>query len=968
MHRAVRSATAALASLLPLLGLAAVATPAAAATPDSLVINEVEQDGSPSDWIELYNTSAEPVDASGLVLRDDNDPEQSDEAGDKYVLIPSGTVIAGHGFFAMDTGDMGLGKGGDMARLFTPEEGIFPGTGDNPISAFEWTSEVDTTWGSCPDGSGDVVETTAPTKGGPNDCPAAPGADDLVINEVEADDAAGGPDWVELYNTGDTALDISGWVFADDSKSAVLSDGTIVPAHGYLVLNGEDGAPEDFGFGLGKGGDEVHLYLPDGATSVDDFTWDHEADETFGRCPDGIGDFVDTDGPTPGAPNACPLPAGAGDIVINEVESKDTDSTVGGGPDWIELYNMGDTDVNVTGWLLRDDDPDHLAPIPAGKIVPAHGYLVLENTDAGGAGDFDFGLGNPDEVHLYTPDDVEVDQLGYTDHARTTLGRCPDGTGEFAVTFEATKGGPNACSDVRINEIESDGGDPGDWVELINTGDQPADVSGMIIKDSEDDHTVTISAGTTIAPHEFFVVEVGEAGVGLGGGDSVRLFDASGEQLLDSYTWSEHAATTYGRCPDGFGEFQTTLSPTKGAPNHCAGTTYEPWPGGEEVTTVDDGSYEGDMSGLVYEPSGRQGERGTLWAANNKRGLYKLVWDGTDWVPAAGAWADARTLTYTDGSGTTDSEGLTFGGPTSASGVYVATERNNDADDVSRPSILRYDVASAAADAVATGGPLVATDEWSLAGILPANLGANSGPEGVTWVPDSILTAGGLIDESTGDAYDPASYSEHSDGVFFVAVEGTAEVYGVVLQADHTVTLVATLDPGLDSLADVTFDPETGDLWAVCDDSCQGRSVVFDLATAGPFAGTFQVAHRYDNPVGMGDSLANEGMAITANELCVDGRKPVVYADDAGTDGHALREGTIDCEIQGTDPGTTDPGTSTPADDDASPDVNEHGLAETGADMPWFLPAAVLLVIVGAALLMVAARRRGSRARSAEKD
>ena len=39
---------------------------------------------------------------------------------------------------------------------------------------------------------------------------------------------------------------------------------------------------------------------------------------------------------------------------------------------------------------------------------------------------------------------------------------------------------------VRINEVESNGGTPGDWIELTNTGPAAVDLSGWIVKDSDD--------------------------------------------------------------------------------------------------------------------------------------------------------------------------------------------------------------------------------------------------------------------------------------------------------------------------------------------------------------------------------------------------------------------------------------------------------------------------------------------------
>jgi hypothetical protein len=36
----------------------------------------------------------------------------------------------------------------------------------------------------------------------------------------------------------------------------------------------------------------------------------------------------------------------------------------------------------------------------------------------------------------------------------------------------------SATADLRINEVESNGGTPGDWVEVLNTGATPVDIGG----------------------------------------------------------------------------------------------------------------------------------------------------------------------------------------------------------------------------------------------------------------------------------------------------------------------------------------------------------------------------------------------------------------------------------------------------------------------------------------------------------
>ena len=74
--------------------------------------------------------------------------------------------------------------------------------------------------------------------------------------------------------------------------------------------------------------------------------------------------------------------------------------------------------------------------------------------------------------------------------------------GAFTTTGSSTKGAANDCgsgSPVKINEVESNLGIPGDWVELYNPSAAPANVSGFVFKDNDDTHSDVIPGGTTIA-------------------------------------------------------------------------------------------------------------------------------------------------------------------------------------------------------------------------------------------------------------------------------------------------------------------------------------------------------------------------------------------------------------------------------------------------------------------------------------
>ncbi len=562
---------------------------------------------------------------------------------------------------------------------------------------------------------------------------------------------------------------------------------------------------------------------------------------------------------------------------INEVESS------GGTPgDWVELVNTGASAVDISGFSVLDNDDAH-APsvIPAGTTVAAGGYYVVEESALG------FGLGGADSVRLFDPTGALYETYSWTAHAPTTYGRCPDGTDSFSTTTSTTKGAANDCAvRVRINEVESSGGSPGDWIELYNGGGAPADISGWTVLDNDDAHTPSvIPAATTIAAGGYYVVEEAALGFGLGGADSARLFDATGA-VVDSYSWTAHASTTYGRCPNGSGPFTTTSASTKGATNSCPGDLVTvAWPGGASVATADPtGVLGGNMSGLAYEGSGSSAP-GVLWAVKNGPGtLHRLVSSGGTWSPdTAGDWGAGKALRYPDGTGDPDAEGVTFADGGSAAGIFVATERNNSNSGVSRNAVLRFDPS-------ATGTTLSATHQWDLTADLPV-VGPNLGMEAITWIPDADLVARGFKDQSTGVAYDPASYPDHGTGLFFVGLEANGTVYAYALdQAGTTFHRVATIATGFVGVMDLSYDGDLDDLWAICDDGCQGRSTILAVNGSGAFAPT----SVFDRPTAMAN-LNNEGFAIASATECSGGVKPVFWADDSATGGNAIRTGTLSC-------------------------------------------------------------------------
>lgn len=101
-----------------------------------------------------------------------------------------------------------------------------------------------------------------------------------TVNDFETED------WVELYNNGDTAVDISNWVFkdSDDAHEYVIPEGTIMQPDTYLVLVQTLTEFQmfhatlrpvlgDFEFGLSGGGELIRLF-DDVGTLIDFVEYD----------------------------------------------------------------------------------------------------------------------------------------------------------------------------------------------------------------------------------------------------------------------------------------------------------------------------------------------------------------------------------------------------------------------------------------------------------------------------------------------------------------------------------------------------------------------------------------------------------------------------------------------------------------------------------------------------------------------
>ena len=216
---------------------------------DSIVINEIlaHSDQAEYDWIELYNTTDDPINIGGWYLSDNND----NEANRKKYQIAEGTVIKGHKYkvfyenlhFGVDSNDPGssisfqLSENGEKVYLQSGSNGVL--TGYYQEEGFG-ASERDIAFGRYQksDGGVNFVAMSTNTPGSDN---AYPKVGPVVITEVMYHPQDNGDaEYVELQNISGAPVSLYdaevgvAWRFVDDKDDIGLE--YYFPANNPVIL------------------------------------------------------------------------------------------------------------------------------------------------------------------------------------------------------------------------------------------------------------------------------------------------------------------------------------------------------------------------------------------------------------------------------------------------------------------------------------------------------------------------------------------------------------------------------------------------------------------------------------------------------------------------------------------------------------------------------------------------------------
>lgn len=379
-----------------------------AAVKDSLRITELHYNpdappagslytGDDFEYVELKNIGAQPINLlnttfnAGITF---TFPEITLNPG-QYVLVvrnaaafqsrhgSAGLVVAG-------TYSGALSNGGEQIRLvdasgqtildFTYSDLWYPDTDGGGQSLVVVNDKAPiTAWNNAAQWRTSRIDDGTP---GADEITLADGA--VIINEALTHTDLPLGDWIELHNTTDQDIDISGWYLSDsnsDLKRYRIPDDTILQANGYILFT----QSQHFGsaFGLSELGERIVLSsanaagLLTGYRDAQDFGA-AKKEVAFGQYVKSTGgnDFVAMKVATPGQPNSAPQ---FGPVVITEIMYAPTV----GGDEYIELYNASNTstplyDAFASVWKFTEGVT---YAFPAGTILQPYSFTLVVGID-----------------------------------------------------------------------------------------------------------------------------------------------------------------------------------------------------------------------------------------------------------------------------------------------------------------------------------------------------------------------------------------------------------------------------------------------------------------------------------------------------------------------------------------------------------------------------------------------------------
>ena len=220
----------------------------------------------------------------------------------------------------------------------------------------------------------------------------------VVINEILAN-SGNAPDWIELHNRSDEAINVGGWFLSDDGSDLLkyrIPIDTTISAGGYLIFYEDTNFGVDSldpnrltGFALSHTGENVYVTaaengLATGYSHTEDYgpSFEGESIGYYYKSSSDTYNFVTQETPTQAAENSDPK---VGPIVISEVMYHPAGD---GDAEYIELVNISDEPVTLfdfetnLAWRISNGIDVELPANTPITLAPDQRVILTRNADA----------------------------------------------------------------------------------------------------------------------------------------------------------------------------------------------------------------------------------------------------------------------------------------------------------------------------------------------------------------------------------------------------------------------------------------------------------------------------------------------------------------------------------------------------------------------------------------------------------
>ncbi len=453
-----------------------------------VIINEIMYNtpGNDNEWVELYNDGEAAVDLEGWWMVDDDDAHPA-------LVFPEGNSIPAGGYFTVaishheladpfpftpdydwtDVSDWNLGNGTDTVNLYDPDDNL-----EDTVSYDDGDP-----WPTSPDGDGPSLELIDPEM------------DNSLASSWQASYIDGGTPGAQnsqaeapIMTLEPSSIDF-GIVEAGEFYNLSL----IIYNTGTqdLTLGGIEYPSDEFDINEVDRNLDLPLTILAGgqiSTMISVVPNEPTRDYIFNGIVVFTGNFETTN-----LPVSYTISTPSAGLVINEImyNSLSYDN------EWIELYNDSDSEIDIEGWYMRDDDETHAALVfPAGTTIAAGEFFTIAIYHDPQAEEFPFtpdydateicewNLNNTsDTINLYGADDNLEDYVTYADSGDwPTL---PDGQGPSLELIDPSYDNSLAAS---WQASANDGGSPGaqnsgggQFIEVANIAELRAQEQGSNI-------------------------------------------------------------------------------------------------------------------------------------------------------------------------------------------------------------------------------------------------------------------------------------------------------------------------------------------------------------------------------------------------------------------------------------------------------------------------------------------------------